>query len=615
MARLAVEGGSLPQTREFLAHVVMRGNAQIALDVMDPTREVPFAGAVELPAEGDYVLVRTDAGQAHVVASVAEAGSSRAELVAIFSRYQLTPAFSDGVHAEVARFLQNPGVDDPALTDLTHLPFVTIDGETSLDLDQAAYVERDAQGYVVCYALADASYYVQPGTALWKEAMRRAASYYLPAVMVPMLPRQLSEGLVSLNPNVERRALVLRIRLHADGSLRSTSTSSATATDAFRARIRSRGKLSFGGVQAFYEGREHSIGDAAVQSSLLCLREVGVARGALAQERDVIRFRRVELDVQVDGRRRRFTAAEAIRHPVEAYNEQLSLLCNSEGARLLRDAASDPLIEPIYRVHPPPEPVRLQALRDLTRSLAARHQLDARWIWREDQHLADFLESLPASASTDALALVIHRQAVMANVASTYQSLPERHFGVGADVYARFSAPMREIVGVYLHRELVQALDGKPLDDQVLREAVIERANEAKRVQKRLTNEANLLVLDQIFGDQLSLPRLERALPAIVVGLSRSKAYVLFQGYPIDAKVHLRDLRNEHGDVSLSQDGAALEIDGEARWRMGDRVNVVVLGHDTKRQHWQLTLELQRAEHALTAPVLTGSSNVQSRRS
>src|SRR5690606_32133331 len=246
--RVLFRSGSLPQTREFLARVVTRGDSRIALDVLNPTRELPFANAVKLPAVGDYVLVRADDGQARAVASVAEAGSSRAELVEIFTRYQLTPAFSDRVQAEVAHFLQNPGIDDPGLTNLTHLPFVTIDGETSLDLDQAAYVERDVHGYVVYYALADASYYVQPGTALWEEAMRRAASYYLPAIMVPMLPRQLSEGLVSLNPDVERRALVLRTRLHADGSLRQTSQ--AAATDALRARIRSRAKLSFGGVQA-----------------------------------------------------------------------------------------------------------------------------------------------------------------------------------------------------------------------------------------------------------------------------------------------------------------------------------------------------------------------------
>src|SRR5690606_28681412 len=215
-----------------------------------PEREGPIPVTLD---HGDIVRVFRESDGPWRGDVLAHGGSPKAELYGIFLRSGCSPVFPEQVRREVEAWQRSPGIDDPGLVDLTHLPFVTIDGATSLDLDQAAYVERDAQGYVVYYALADASYYVQPGTALWKEAMRRAASYYLPAVMVPMLPRQLSEGLVSLNSNVERRALVLRIRLHGDGSLRSTS--SATATDAFRARIRSRGKLSFGGVQAFYEGR------------------------------------------------------------------------------------------------------------------------------------------------------------------------------------------------------------------------------------------------------------------------------------------------------------------------------------------------------------------------
>ncbi len=576
-----------PETLEFLARIVRRDGRHWALDVLHPARELALEQSASVDPD-DYVEVRQIGTGARLLRQVARAGSSRAELVEIFTHYALSPAFSDAVQAEVDEFERHTGLDDPDLVDLTDLPFVTIDGETSMDLDQAAYVERDAGGFVVYYALADASYYVRPGTALWDEAMRRAASYYLPEVMVPMLPRALSEGLVSLNPQVKRRALVLRTRLNDDGSLRDTGE---PATDAFRARILSRAKLSFRGVQEFYEGKALAIDDEGVKTSLEHLRSVGVARRALAQEREVVRFRRVELDVQLDGRqRRRFIAAEAIRHPVEAYNEQLSLLCNSEGARLLREAASDPLIEPIYRVHPPPEEARLRELRELTRALAERHGLDERWIWHEGQHLADYLEGLPQGGTTDALALAINRQAVMVNVASTYQSLPERHFGVGAEVYARFSAPMREIVGIFLHRELLQALDGKGRDDKALRDEVIQRANDAKTIQKRITNEANLLVLDQIFGDQLALPETERALPATIVGLSRSKVYVLFQRYPIDAKVHLRDLRNALGNVSITDDGAAVEVDGDAKWRIGDRVDVVVVGHDVQRRHWRLGL-------------------------
>ncbi len=588
---------------EFVARVAVEKGQAWGVDVLRPERKLRLESAAANLAKpgssapvadnsfdhGDFLLVREEQHAARVVSRLARAQSSRAELLEIFTRYELTVAFSDAIAEEVSQLEQHPGFDDPTLEDLTHLPFVTIDGASSLDLDQAAYVTRDAEGFVVYYALADASYYVRPGTALWTEAMRRAASYYLPGVMVPMLPRKLSEGLVSLNPHVPRRALVLRTRLHDDGRLRQTNGQGATR--AFRALIQSRAKLSFAEVQDFYERNDDAFEDQPIRESLLHLRSVGLARQKLAEERNVVRFRRVELDVQLDGKRaRRFVAAEAIRHPVEAYNEQLSLLCNSEGARLLRLAADNPLIEPIYRVHPPPETARLDALRKLTIALADRHRLSERWIWHVGQPLSDYLENLPKGAQTDRVALAIHRQAVMVNVASSYQSLPEGHFGVGAEVYARFSSPMREIVGVFLHRELLQALEGSAMDDRELRSLVIERANAAKQIQKRVTNEANLLVLDQLFGDQLLLAERERRLDATIVGLTRSKAYVLFEQYPIDAKVHLRDLRHQYDDITVSEDGAALEVDGGARWAIGDQVRVVVFAHDQKRRHWHLGL-------------------------
>ncbi len=570
--------------------------ATTALGVVQPqaTPSPERAGPIPVTLDhGDIVRVFRESDGPWRGEVLAHGGSPKAELYGIFLRSGCSPVFPEQVRREVEAWQRSPGIDDPGLVDLTHLPFVTIDGATSKDLDQAAYVERDAAGFVVYYALADASYYVPPGSALWEEAAKRAASYYLPGVMVPMLPSELSEGLVSLNPRVERRCLVIRSRLGTDGALRWDHPEGAS--DAFRARIRSRAKLSFGQVQAFYEGGD-GIDDvpaaerSALHESLQALRAVGLARQALAEEREIVRYRRVELDVQVrGGEHRRFVAAEAIRHSVEGYNEQLSLLCNSEGARLLKEAATDPLVEPIYRVHPPPERARLQQLRELTRAVAEAHLLGDDWIWQEGQHLADYLEHLPAQPA--GVAQAIHRQAVMVNVASNYQALPERHYGVGAEVYARFSAPMRELVGVFLHRELLQAIDNSATDDQLLRQIVIERANEAKRLQKRLTNEANLLVLDQIFGDQLQLPHDRRDLPGVIVGMTRSKVYVVFEEYPIDAKVHLRDLRNLLGGrVAVTEDGCRLLRDGEPLCRVGDRVRVVVEAHDVERRHWSLSL-------------------------
>src|SRR5690349_21087678 len=105
----------------------------------------------------------------------------------------LDPGFAPEVEAEAAALVASPGLDDPALTDLEAVPFVTVDGPGTRDLDQALYLERDGDGYLVRYAIADAAYFVKPGSRLFAEALRRGTSYYLPGLSVPMLPRSLSE--------------------------------------------------------------------------------------------------------------------------------------------------------------------------------------------------------------------------------------------------------------------------------------------------------------------------------------------------------------------------------------------------------------------------------------
>jgi ribonuclease R len=160
-----------------------------------------------------------------------------APLADIVRSLELAVDFPEDMLREVEAFVAQPGIDDPSLADHEGTPFVTIDAATSRDLDQAVHVAREADGYLVAYAIADASHYVRPGSALFREAMRRGATYYLPGLSVPMLPRALSEGLVSLNPDGPRRALVFLHRLDARAEILST--------ELVRARIRSRAKLSF----------------------------------------------------------------------------------------------------------------------------------------------------------------------------------------------------------------------------------------------------------------------------------------------------------------------------------------------------------------------------------
>lgn len=506
------------------------------------------------------------------------AGPGRAidAIRAIAAEHELDPEFPPAVVEETRALLAAPGIDDPALADLTALPFVTIDDATSRDLDQAVFVSpRGDGGARVFYALADASHYVTVGSALFDEALRRGASYYLPGTMVPMLPRALSEGIISLNEGQDRRALVMRMDVAPDGR--------RVDTTILRARIRSRRKLSFEGVQRFLDADE-GLGDPEIEASMLALREVGELRMKDASERDVVRYRRTEVVVKLDGDAgSTFVAFGDLRNDVDRYNEQMSLLCNIEGARFLSegDTGSD-RIDPIYRVHPPPPAERFDDLADHLAELSRAHGLPAdRWAWRPGRaSLGDFLEGLPRKGREGRIARAVHRQAVLINGRSVFSERPGAHFGVGAEVYARFSAPMREVVGVFVHREAIQKLSGAAQDDAELRARVVDAANAAKWRQKQLDDRANLLVLDQIFREAP-----DRVWDATVMGVTGGKVHLTLAEPPIDVKLYTRHLAQQLGaELEPSRHGARLLRRGAAEpvCRVGDAVRVRVEGRDRK---------------------------------
>jgi len=578
------------QRLQFVGELRREGKGWLACSLFDdaqrPIEQLPSgAGA------GDLVLVQRSDGK--IEKRLAPAGSALAKMYTIAAEHALDPVFPAAVVAEVQAILESPGVDDPTLVDLSSLPFVTIDGPGTRDLDQAVFVERDGKHWRVDYALADPAWCVRPGTALWDEAMRRGASYYLPGLAIPMLPRALSEGVVSLNEDADRRATVLRMYVDAKGH--------CARTEIVRARMRSRAQLTFEDVQRFLDGANDTNVPADAGDSMRGLREVGVLRMRDAQRRDVIRYRRTEIDVKVGKSSMRFVVIGGVRSQVELYNEQLSLMCNVEGARFLREGDEDnDEVQPIFRVHPRPDPRRMEEFEKLLDALCRRHDLDRkRWAWKRggDKSLAEFLLDLPYKGKEGRIAKAIHRQAVLTNVRSTFSDEPSRHHGVGADVYARFSAPMREIVGVFLHKETFEKLESHGAapspDDDALRAQIVERANQSKQLQKRITKEANRLVLDQLFADDIKRPPQERPLrQGTVMGLTRGKAHVLLDNPCVEVKVYTRHQEQiSKGRLDLSEDGTQLEhADGRPLCRIGDGVRVRLHDRDKRGDRWMATL-------------------------
>ncbi len=524
---------------------------------------------------------------------LAQAGSAEASIYKLAGQFHCNPFFSADAQAEAQKILAEPNFEDPSLQDYREKAFCTIDGPDTRDLDQALCVERTGEGFVVLYALADAAYYVRPGTALFDEALKRGASFYLPGLMIPMLPRELCEGVISLNPKVNRRSVVFELTLDNQGQLVSTKIT--------RALICSRERLAFSQVQDFLDGQQSlASADQQLQTSLQCFQDVGLLRLHLANEHHIARPRRTEIDVKLGDNGWVFVLLDNMRDSVELYNEQLSLLCNAAGAQLLVSGDSDQdAIQPIYKIHPEPLEVKLKGFELLLQTLVKERQLPPEiWLWHrgKTQNLADYLQSLPENGQDASVAKAIQRQAILLNNRSEFSSEPKQHYGVGADVYARFSSPMREIVGIFLHKELLEKFalqtpkSNEEKNDERLRQQIITVANRAHELQKQLTKEANRLAMDQFFEADLQFPQEQRPLHSgCLLGLSQDKLYVLLDEPTIEIKIYLQHLQTLWKIplvIDAAQTALLHGVTKEPLMLLGDCLNIKILDRDLVKDRW-----------------------------
>ena len=583
-------------SKKRLGEIIKEDDRPVLLDY---NTEQHFPLTSEDYPEGSIVQFQINANTPQQIGLLATASSACAKIYRIIGNYKLDPFFSAEVLSEVAAILDNTGIDETGLLDYTDKPFCTIDGVDTRDLDQALFIDKTANGLTVYYAIADVAHYVKPDSALFTEALKRGASYYLPGLMIPMLPRELCEGVISLNAQVSRRAVIFELSLDENGRLLSTHIT--------RAKIKSRAKLSFTEVQAYFDNPQHSpLNNTDLSKSLLRLKKVGLLRLRLAEEHKVVRYRRTEITLKIGQDGLVFNLLDNVRNDVELYNEQLSLLCNMEGAKLLTAGNSaQEQSQPIYKIHAQPPEEKIALFEKTLTCLIQLYGLDP-MLWHWDQRstvaLADYLRSLPSTGKHARMSQAINRQALMTNNRSQFSEHANKHYGVGAEVYARFSAPMREMVGVFLHKELMektgyQTQTVSTTTDEALRDQVIVIANRAKDLQNQLTKATNKLVLDQLFTVDLQQPEANRsARQGTVIGLGKDKLYILLDAPEIEIKLYIHALASlwntplaiDEAQISLYNSQDNTRITG-----LGDAVTVRVIEKNSLKDQWLFQLETQ----------------------
>ena len=573
------------------AKIVVRPDGAMLSDLFEVYRQYPLDNSSDNQA-GSIVQYSICGSAVEINAVVAHAGTALASIWDALSEQGVYPEFPAAVEAEVQTIVEDPGIEDTTLPDQSHLPFVTIDNVDSKDLDQAMHISQSDSGFTLHYALADAAYFVKPGSELFREALRRGASYYVPGFAVPMLPRALSEGLVSLNEQVSRRALVFTICFDQQGQVYSTEVE--------QARIRSAAKLSYRAVQSYYDHPSESpLGHQAYASTLDALRALGLLRIEEARRRNVVEYDRSSVEISLTKDETGFVITDTDRLAVERYNEQISLVCNAEGARLLEAAGVNSVVQAVFRIHDAPDTERLVKFSRLLRGLIRHYQLsEALWVWRwrdgkfgKREYLSDYLKRLKDNNVDAGLLAAVQRHALMLSPASRFSAEPGVHHSLRLDQYARFSSPMREIAGIYTHREYLQYASVETLEDsndEDLRSAVIDAANRSKEIQKKLNKAVLKKAIDQLFEQQLSLPVAQRQRwRGTVLSLRSTRVYVRLDTPSIVVKIYLKKLQHLSGSkFELDRSSAVIRGDDGSVFALGQRVELTV--HEYSDKRWSL---------------------------
>ena len=317
-----------------------------------------------------------------------------------------------------ARDVQLPDLD------LTALPFFTVDPPDSLDLDQAMCLARAGDGYRVEYAIADVAAFVAPGGAIDAEAHARGETAYFPDLRVPLHPPVIAEGAGSLLPDQVRPAVVWALVLGVDGEV--------TAVDVRRARVRSRRKLSYEGVQA-------ALDDGSADEQLLLLREIGKHRQALARARDAVDLPTPEQEVS-DGPDGRPCLAFRAQLPVEAWNAQISLMTGIAAAGLMLEG-----LVGLLRTLPPAEPEAVATLRRSALALGVA--------WPEGTSWGDVVSGLDARDPGSAALLTLTTRLLRGAAYTAFDGAPPEqplHSAVAAP-YAHCTAPLRRLADRYVN--------------------------------------------------------------------------------------------------------------------------------------------------------------------
>lgn len=518
--------------------------------------------------------LRNRPAEGRIVRIIGRPGDPGIESELIIEEYELPTSFSKATLDEAARIPQQVSLSmRRGRKDLRSLPTVTIDGEKARDFDDAISIERIRNGHRLWVHIADVAHYVKEGSFIDQEAYRRGTSVYLPDRAIPMLPEQLSNGICSLNPQVDR--LTLTVEMDVDGR------GAVTRYDIYESVIRSFERMTYTAVREILVDRSALTRKryAPLLGAFELMQELQEVLRAKRVKRGSIDFDLPEPEIILDLQGRMTDIIRAERNRAHQLIEEFMLLANETVAAHLEDRG----IPLVFRVHEEPAEDKVADLADFLGTLGITLPAGRKLRPTALQKALARMKGTPEEALVNTVILRTMKQA-------RYSEENIGHFGLAASQYTHFTSPIRRYPDLVVHRILKNDIRGRykdPSARETLAESLPETAAHCS-ARERTAMEAERDVV-QSLKTLFMRDKAGEEFDGIISGVANFGIFVSLNDLFVEGMVHVSTLGDDY--YQYVEKLHCLRGERKKRvFRIGDPVRVRVERVDTVRKRIDFSL-------------------------
>lgn len=561
----------ITKEKENIAAVVTGVGRRISLQLKDCPYVNPKALNKAPVTEDDIVIVNLkNRGTNHsrlaaeIIQVIGKVSSSEKAVRVLLAEKNLQPQFPKRVIANANKTIAKINIEEEIAKrkDLRDLPIFTIDSASTKDIDDAVCIEKTESGFKLGVHIADVSFYVRSGSETDSEAFKRGTSVYFGNSVIPMLPKEYSNDVCSLNENSDRLAFSCLMNLDNLGNV--------TEYRFEKTVIRSRVKGVYSEINSILAGDET---ERLKEKYARVYSQIPVAKRLF----DLLRAKRVQrgsMDIEsdeayiiFDKTGKAVDIAKRERGLSEMIIEEFMLLANGCSANLAKKMK----LPFIYRVHQRPDSEKLETLKENLGRLGLSLQ------YGKDKSLQQAMSDLLDETRGTNLETTVHKMILRSQSKAKYSPEPMGHFGIVLEDYAHFTSPIRRYADLAVHRILSDFVEGKKY------EAITKRYNKFARSRSVQASATELSAMrterdaTDIYKAEIMSAHIGEEFSGIISGVANYGIYVMLEN-TVEGMVHISLL--DMAEPNLAEGySLSCSVTG-AEYKIGDSVRVRVIGTD-----------------------------------